>query len=74
VLALLGRRSRPVIDSWAIARASERHFGGRRCKPAEVVRIYEKFGEWAGLVCWFDLNREHYREWPPRWGLGPKDS
>jgi N-glycosylase/DNA lyase len=69
ILALLGRRGRPVIDSWAIARASERHFGGRRCKPKDVVRVYERFGDWAGLVAWFDLNREHYREWPPRWGV-----
>jgi 3-methyladenine DNA glycosylase/8-oxoguanine DNA glycosylase len=69
VLALLGKRTRPVIDSWAIARASERHFSGRACKPADVVRLYERFGDWAGLVAWFDLNREHYRQWPPRWGL-----
>ena len=72
VLALLGKRRNPVIDSWAIARASERHFGGRPCKPADVVRVYERFGEWAGLVAWFDLNREHYREWPPRWGVEPE--
>jgi 3-methyladenine DNA glycosylase/8-oxoguanine DNA glycosylase len=69
VLALLGKRKRPVIDSWAIARASERHFRGRACKPKDVVRVYERFGDWAGLVAWFDLNREHYREWPPRWGV-----
>jgi 3-methyladenine DNA glycosylase/8-oxoguanine DNA glycosylase len=72
LLALLGKRGRPVIDSWAIARASELHFGGRACKPADVVRIYERFGEWSGSVAWFDLNRDHYREWPPRWGVEPE--
>jgi N-glycosylase/DNA lyase len=72
ILALLGKRRRPVIDSWAIARASEVHFAGRRCKPGDIVRVYEGFGEWAGLVAWFDLNREHYREWPPRWGIEPE--
>jgi N-glycosylase/DNA lyase len=69
LLALLGRRSRPVIDSWAIAQASKLHFGGKPCKPADVERVYARFGDWSGLVAWFDLNRDHYAEWPPTFGI-----
>ena len=74
LLALLGVRDRPVIDSWALARASELHFRGRRCKAKDVERVYARFGDWSGLVAWFDLNREHYREWPPSFGVSPQAS
>jgi 3-methyladenine DNA glycosylase/8-oxoguanine DNA glycosylase len=67
LLMLRGHHVRPVIDSWALARARELHFRGRRCSAAQVRRRYGHHGPHQALVTWFDLNREHYQRLPSDW-------
>ena len=66
LLQVLGRNDEVVVDSWATAQAREHFFGGRRCTPAQIRRIYAPYGAEAGKIAWFDLNREHFGVRGPR--------
>lgn len=57
-LLMLGHSARVPVDSWLRSRAEKRLFRRGRATPARIQRYYAVFGEWAGRVAWFDLNRE----------------
>ena len=54
LIALLGRYDRLVIDSATTAHVSRAHFNGRKPTPAQIEKIYQPFGSWKHLVCWFE--------------------
>ncbi len=60
LLQVLGRNDEVVVDSWATAQARLHFFGGRKCTPAQIRRIYAPYGPEAARIAWFDLNREHF--------------
>jgi len=62
LMALHGDASRLSIDSAVIAFCSRVHFGGRKPRPAEVERLYHRFGRWRALVYWFEFLLEEW--WP----------
>lgn len=66
LLQLFGTNAEPVVDSWALAQARKLGIGGRRPTAAHLRRHYARYGPEAARVAWFDLNRDHYAEWPPR--------
>jgi len=65
---LLGRHSKPGLDSWSRKKVAELRFRGRRVADARVERFYRPFGKWAGLAFWLDVTREWHdgkeRLWP----------
>jgi 3-methyladenine DNA glycosylase/8-oxoguanine DNA glycosylase len=66
LLHLLGANDQPVVDSWALAQAKKHAIGGRKPSAATIRRHYADYGAEAARVAWFDLNRDHYAAWPPR--------
>jgi 3-methyladenine DNA glycosylase/8-oxoguanine DNA glycosylase len=64
LLQLWGRNEEVVVDTWAMAQARKHWFQGRACTPAQVRKLYARFGAEAGRVAWFDLNREHFAAVP----------
>ena len=55
---LLGRHSKPGLDSWSRKKVAQLRFRGRRVADARVERFYRPFGRWAGLAFWLDVTRE----------------
>ena len=55
------------IPDELMVRAKKLHFRGRDCTEDDIKKVYERYGPQRALVAWFDLNRDYYTEWPPRW-------
>jgi|GEM_PF-196504 len=53
MLMLLGRYDHLPIDSWALKLVSHEWHDGKPVKPADVERVFERWGEWKGLTYWF---------------------
>ena len=51
----LGKHDAVSVDSAVIAHASTAHFGGARPTSKEVEAHYARYGEWRGLVSWFEV-------------------
>lgn len=55
MLKLLGRYESLALDSFLRSEFYKRHNGGEKCSDRAIEAHYEKFGEWRGLVIWFDM-------------------
>ncbi len=53
LLMLLGRYDFIPIDSWAIKMVSHEWYNGEPIESAEVEEVFERWGDWKGLVFWF---------------------
>lgn len=49
------------VDSAVAACASRIHFGGRATSAPEIERHYARYGDYAGLVSWFEVWGDHCR-------------
>ncbi|HKZ43916.1 MAG TPA: hypothetical protein VJZ78_02650 [Anaerolineales bacterium] len=52
LLMILGRSDYLPIDSWALKVVSHEWFNGEPIKPSQVQEVFDKWGEWKGLVFW----------------------
>lgn len=59
LLGLVGRFDRMSIDSATLAFVARTYTNGRKPSVKEVERMYERYGAWRNLVCWF----EGWTEW-----------
>jgi 3-methyladenine DNA glycosylase/8-oxoguanine DNA glycosylase len=55
---LLGRHGKLGLDSWSRRKLSSMRFRGRKVSDARVARLYEPFGDYAGLAFWLDVTRD----------------
>ncbi|MCO6510841.1 MAG: hypothetical protein J5I65_08610 [Aridibacter famidurans] len=55
VLKLLGRYDTLALDSFLRSEFYKRHNDGEKCPDSVIEKHYEPFGEWKGLVMWFDM-------------------
>ena len=53
LLMILGRYDFIPIDSWAMNQVSQEWYGGQPVGPKEVEAVFERWGEWKGLVYWW---------------------
>ncbi len=54
ILFTLGRFDHLILDSWIRKMVSRIHFKGKRVADTRIMKQYARFGEWAGLACWFE--------------------
>lgn len=57
--SFLGKFDRPSIDSAVLAFAEVRLFEGRRPSVREVEAHFQQYGEWQGLVSWWEVWRNY---------------
>ncbi len=50
----LGRYDRLILDSWTRKKAAERHFKTGKAADRSLRRVYDKWGSWQTLACWFE--------------------
>ena len=50
----LGRYDRLILDSWTRKKSAERHFKSGKATDRSIRRVYEKWGSWKTLACWFE--------------------
>jgi 3-methyladenine DNA glycosylase/8-oxoguanine DNA glycosylase len=50
----LGRYDRLILDSWTRKKSAERHFKSGRATDRSLRRVYEPWGSWKTLACWFE--------------------
>lgn len=62
LMLLMGRYERPGVDAAVLRAASARWFGGRRPRPAEVLRVVAPAGDFAGLALYWATMRSWQRE------------
>ena len=53
LLMLLGRYDYVPIDSWALKTVSGEWFNGEPVNKEQVEDVFQRWGEWKGLVYWF---------------------
>ena len=53
LLMLLGRYDYIPIDSWALKTVSDEWFNGEPVDKEQVEQVFQRWGEWKGLVYWF---------------------
>lgn len=58
LLILYGHTDRLPMDRGVVTFVRDLHFGGRTPTEAEVRAHYERYGEWKGLVYWFEVVQE----------------
>ena len=57
LLKLLGRYDGLALDSFLRSEFCKKRNNGNSCTDKEIERFYERFGEWRGLVMWFDMSK-----------------
>lgn len=55
MLKLLDRYDSLALDSFLRSEFYKKHNEGERCPDSVIEAHYEPFGEWQGLVMWFDM-------------------
>lgn len=55
ILKLLGRYDTLALDSFLRSEFYKKHNDGENCPDSVIEAHYEPFGEWRGLVMWFDM-------------------
>lgn len=55
MLKLLGRYDSLALDSFLRSEFYKKHNAGEKCADSKIEAYYEPFGEWKGLVMWFDM-------------------
>jgi len=54
LLVSFSRYENIILDSWIRKKAAERHFKSKKVTDSSILKIYSKWGSWAGLACWFE--------------------
>jgi 3-methyladenine DNA glycosylase/8-oxoguanine DNA glycosylase len=57
LLKLLGRYDGLALDSWLRSQFYKKHNNGVKCDDKQIIKFYDKFGKWCGLVIWLDMAR-----------------
>lgn len=57
LLKLLGRYDGLALDSFLRSEFGKKHNNGNSCTDKEIEKFYERFGEWRGLIMWFDMSK-----------------
>ncbi len=57
IMLMLGRYSRPILDSWTRPKYA-RLAGRRRVSDAAILRRFRRYGPYAGLAFWMVLTRD----------------
>lgn len=55
MLKLLGRYDSLALDSFLRSEFYKKHNRDEKCADSVIEAYYEPFGEWRGLVMWFDM-------------------
>lgn len=57
LLKLLGRYDGLALDSWLRGKFYEKYNNKQICEDKIIESHYEKFGEWRGLVIWYEMSK-----------------
>ncbi len=57
LLKLIGRYDGLALDSWLRSEFYKKHNGGDSCPDENIKEFYSRFGDWKGLVIWFDMSK-----------------
>lgn len=57
LLKLLGRYDGLALDSWLRGKFYEKYNDKQICADKIIESHYEKFGEWRGLVIWYEMSK-----------------
>ncbi len=57
LLKLVGRYDGLALDSFLRSGFYKKHNNGISCTDKEIEKFYARFGEWRGLVIWFDISK-----------------
>jgi hypothetical protein len=60
MLKLIGRYEGLALDSVLRSGFYKRHNEGQECPDSKIRNYYSVFGEWQGLVIWFDMTRNDH--------------
>lgn len=60
MLKLLGRYDGLALDSWLRSKFYEKHNKKRKCDDKRIVKHYQRFGKWKGLVIWCDMTEDWF--------------
>ena len=52
---LLGRYEELGVDTEFCNFVSRKHFDGKKVSVKEMKAVYDDWGEWKYLACWFEL-------------------
>ncbi len=55
LLKLVGRYDGLALDSWLRSQFYKQHNNGVKCDDKQIIKFYDKFGKWRGLVIWLDM-------------------
>jgi 3-methyladenine DNA glycosylase/8-oxoguanine DNA glycosylase len=58
LLKLVGRYDGLALDSWLRGRFYKKHNRNVKCDDRQIVKFYDKFGKWRGLVIWLDMTEK----------------
>ncbi len=57
LLKLIGRYDGLALDSFLRSEFYKKHNNGKTCTDKKIEKFYERFGDWKGLVMWFDMSK-----------------
>jgi 3-methyladenine DNA glycosylase/8-oxoguanine DNA glycosylase len=55
LLKLVGRYDGLALDSWLRSQFYKKHNNGVKCDDKQIIKFYDKFKKWRGLVIWLDM-------------------
>ncbi len=58
LLKLVGRYDGLALDSWLRSQFYKKHNNGVKCDDKQIIKFYDKFGNWRGLVIWLDMTEK----------------
>ncbi|MCD9188583.1 MAG: hypothetical protein LUM44_19345 [Pyrinomonadaceae bacterium] len=60
LLKLVGNYEGLALDSWVRAQFYKKHNNEAVCDDKEIVKFYERFGNWRGLAVWCDMTERWF--------------
>jgi N-glycosylase/DNA lyase len=57
LLKLIGRYDGLALDSFLRSEFYKKHNRGKTCPDHKIEKFYQNFGDWKGLVIWFDMSK-----------------
>lgn len=60
LLKLVGNSEGLALDSWVRAQFYKKHNNETVCDDKEIVKFYERFGNWRGLAVWCDMTERWF--------------
>jgi 3-methyladenine DNA glycosylase/8-oxoguanine DNA glycosylase len=58
LLKLVGRYDGLALDSWLRSQFYKKHNNDVKCDDKQIIKFYDKFGKWRGLVIWLDMTEK----------------